>query len=184
MSVRWASHPSRLLHLNLKIEKGLAFSDFVLYISRDLETATREVMRDAEVIFEWTVHPLRAEPKKLAVFVVSLVAVGLAVWLSFGELSWVVISLLFLLGALHRFWLPTLIRVSEREIEIRRWFIRTSHALSNYKRAEIGLRWVHLSTFSEVNRLDHYRGLLLPLADDGNEFKAFIRGRFESKEWE
>ncbi len=134
-------------------------------------------MRDADVIFEWVVHPFSEQPKKALLFVGAMLLIGIAVWFSFQDIVWTTVALMILLGSLHRFWLPTRFRVSQSQIEVWRWFIRTVHPLENYKRAVIGDGWIFLSPFADPSRLDSHRGLLIQLASNAQGFKSFIESK-------
>ncbi|MBI5058628.1 hypothetical protein HZB60_02465 [candidate division KSB1 bacterium] len=131
-------------------------------------------MRDTDVIFEWSVLPLGADHARSTVFVAALVLIPLLVGLSFHSSEWALISLVFLLGSLNRFWVPQRYRVSETEIEFSRWWFRTTHRLNGYKRFVPGARAVFLSPFAEPNRLDPYRGLWVQLGRNAQEFKSFL----------
>jgi hypothetical protein len=131
-------------------------------------------MRDSDVIFEWSVLPLGEDRKRTTVFFAAAILLPLLVGLSFRSNLWALVTLVFLLGSLNRFWVPQQYRVSETELEFSRWWYRTTLPLNRFKRAVFGPSWVMLSPFSEPNRLDPYRGLWVSLGENAQEFKAFI----------
>ena len=131
-------------------------------------------MRDADVIFEWSVWPLGAEPKRALLFGAAVILIPLLIALRFGSTIWLLVAPVFLLGSLNRFWIPQHYRVSDAELEFRRWWFRKVYRLADFKRAVYGVRTVFLSPFAEPHRLDPYRGLWVQLDGDAQEFKRFL----------
>jgi hypothetical protein len=136
-------------------------------------------MRDVDLIFEWKVHPLRDDPKRATVFLLTLSATLAAVWWSFHHLGWVLVAAAFVGGSLHRFWLVTRYRVSDDELEYRRLFIRLTRRWSDFRRVVLEPSGAFLSPFAEPNRLDPYRGIFLPYPPNAGPFKAFLERRIE-----
>ncbi|MBU1920898.1 hypothetical protein KKG66_08630, partial [bacterium] len=93
-------------------------------------------MKDSDVIFEWSVHPIVDFPRRRAVFIIAVAATLCIVWFSFQELFWVFFSLVFLLAALHSFVLPTRYRLSETELEIFRIIPVKRKMLSEIRRVD------------------------------------------------
>ncbi len=134
-------------------------------------------MRDAEVIFEWRVHPLRDDPKRAIVFLLTMSLTLLAVWWSFHHAGWVLVAAVLIGGSLHRFWLVTRYRMSENELEYRRFFFRLTRSLSDFRRVVLEPSGAFLSPFAEPNRLDPYRGVFLPYPPVREPFQAFLERR-------
>jgi len=139
-------------------------------------------MRDADVIFEWSVWPMGSDRGRALLFVAVVIVVPVLIGLRFGANYWVLISPLFLLGALNRFWVRQHYRVSETEIEFRRWWFQTTHPLAGYKRMVVGPAAVFLSPFDQPSRLDPYRGLWVQLGPRGDEFARWLEQKIPRAE--
>ncbi len=134
-------------------------------------------MRDADVIFEWRVHPLRDDPKRAAVFLLTMSMALFAVWWSFHHVGWVLVAAVLIGGSLHRFWLATRYRMSDDELEFGRLFFRWTRSLADFRRVVFEPSGVFLSPFAAPNRLDPYRGVFLPYPPVREPFKAFLERR-------
>lgn len=135
-------------------------------------------MRDADVIFEWRTLPFRDDPRHAWLFALAMIATLIIVWLSFRSMGWVLIAAVFLIGSLHRFWLPAHYRLSEDELESRLGFFRMTRRLSDFRRAVLEPKGAFLSPFAEPNRLEQYRGLFLPYPKDAEPIKSFLKRKF------
>jgi len=135
-------------------------------------------MRDADVIFEWRIHPLRDDPRRAILFLAALAGTLLVVWWSFHHAGWVLFAALLLAGSLYRFWLPIHYRVTEDELVTRQGFLRLTRRLEDFRRVDFERHGAFLSPFAEPNRLEHYRGYFLPYPADSEALKSFLRRKF------
>ena len=136
-------------------------------------------MRETDVIFEWRVHPLSDDPRRAVLFLLVLSVTLATVWWSYHSPGWVLLAVLLIGGSLHRFWLVTEYRVSEDELEYRRFFVRATRRLSDFKRVDFEAHGAFLSPFAEPDRLEHYRGLYVPYPPDPEPFRAFLKRRID-----
>lgn len=135
-------------------------------------------MKDSDVIFEWSVHPIVDFPRRRAVFIIAVAATLCIVWFSFQELFWVFFSLVFLLAALHSFVLPTRYRLSKTELEIIRIIPVKRKMLSEIRRVDCEANGFFLSPFRRTSRLENYRGIFLPYPGIGKEeVREFLLSR-------
>jgi hypothetical protein len=135
-------------------------------------------MHNADVIFEWKIHPLRDHPRRAALFFLTLGVTLIAVWWSFRNVGWVLMAALLVGGSLHRFWLVTDYRISEQELEYRRLFVPMTRRWSDFRRVVFDAHGAFLSPFAQANRLEQYRGIYLPYPPDPEPLKTFLERRF------
>jgi hypothetical protein len=134
-----------------------------------------------EVIFEWISHPIRQNPHKAIIFwLVAGLTLGL-VYAASGQLGWVIIAILFLVGSLRAFLFPTCYRVTTSGIEIRQIICKVVKKCSDIKRADFMRNGIFLSPFAKSRRLENYRGLFLPYPDDRERLEKIIRERIPSE---
>ena len=134
-------------------------------------------MTEADVIFEWTVHPIAEFPKRRVVFLTTVGVTLAAVWIGFHDLFWVLFSLIFLLAALNSFVLPTRYRLSETELEIFRLIRVKLRKLSDVRRVDCETNGFFLSPLRQPSRLENYRGVFLPCPKNRREeVKEFLFG--------
>ncbi len=116
---------------------------------------------ESEIMLEWKSHPLCNDPKK---GILGSVSVAFFVWLFhyvYSEWYITIIALIFLLGSLRRFFLPTHFIFSETDIIIQGVIFSHRRAWNGFRRADIFENGALLSTFDEPSRLDAYRGMNL-----------------------
>ena len=127
------------------------------------------------MIFEWSVHPIVDFPRRRVVFLASVSATLVFVWIGFQEIFWVIFSLLFLLSALNSFILPTRYRLSETELEIFRIVQVKQRLLADIRRLDCEANGFFLSPLRRKSRLENYRGVFLPYPKaKRDEIKDFL----------
>ena len=132
-------------------------------------------MKDTDVIFEWSVHPIVDFPRRRVVFLVAVGATLVFVWIGFQEIFWVIFSLVFLLSALNSFILPTRYRLSETELEIFRIVQVKQRKLVDIRRLDCEANGFFLSPLRQKSRLENYRGVFLPYPKaNRDEVKEFL----------
>jgi hypothetical protein len=135
------------------------------------------VVADPEVIFEWRYDPLTAQPHRAVGAGLATLVIGALVALSFQSAGWGLFALLFMLGSLHRVWLPTNYRVRESGLERTQLGVSTRRPWSEFKRAVLGRNTVFLSPFAEPSRLDGHRGWLIWIKRDDPQFSDWVATR-------
>jgi hypothetical protein len=131
-------------------------------------------LNDADVIFEWTVHPIADFPKRRIVFLIAVSLTVWVIWISYHEIFWAAFALIFLLSALNSFILPTRYRLSKDELEIFRIFAIKQRKLTDVRRVDLAPNGFFLSPLRIPARLEHYRGVFLPYPPNKDEVHSFL----------
>jgi len=122
----------------------------------------------------WRVHPLTESVKRSVMVIGIIVLFCSVVHLSFGELFWTILSLVFLLASLSPYFLPTVYTLNDKEVIVKR-ILTTKRLWTSFR----GFYWdqngVQLSPFTYPSRLDAYRGLFLRFGDNKEEVLEFIK---------
>ncbi|RKZ01436.1 MAG: hypothetical protein DRQ04_04895 [Candidatus Hydrothermota bacterium] len=129
----------------------------------------------------WQVLPIKKGGKKLMIFVIALLGIGVLLYL-FAGLYWALFGLLLLLGSLSAFYTPTKYILTEKEITIKRPLYTLKRPWAEIKRYEADKNGIFLSPFSRPRRLENFRGIYLMVEGNRDEVISFIEERInESK---
>jgi hypothetical protein len=128
----------------------------------------------------WTVHPFKESVKATILVIFIIMFICGVVYYSFGEIFWVILSLIFLLGSLSSFFFPTTFTLDDEKVRVKRVFTTITRAWNAFR----GFYWdkngVQLTPFSHPSRLDSYRGLFLKFGGNKEEVLDFIKSHLKS----
>jgi len=130
---------------------------------------------------EWTVHPLKANWKVSIGLIVFLIAINIAIYLSFDSLTFLFLSIVFLFGSLSSFFLPTTYILNDEGITVKSIFRKSTKNWSYYKSYYPEKKGVFLSPFSHPSRLENFRGLFVRFNNNRAEVVDFIKQRLKVK---
>jgi hypothetical protein len=129
--------------------------------------------------FTWRAHPARSRPFSAVAGVLIILAVVVAVWMSFG-IAWALGSAVILVIALQRFFFPSQFSIDDDGIE------------ANYLLRHQRLQWRdvrrflhddhggYLSTRARRTRLDAFIGLHIIFGDQRDEVTKRVREHMSS----
>lgn len=132
-------------------------------------------MSEPELIFEWRIHPVAANPRRALGLLLMLTALALVTGLSFHSAFWALFCFAALAGSLHRSWLPTTYRIREQSLERQQAGFKTTRPWQDFKRAVLLQDAVFLSPFASPSRLDGHRGWLVQLPENKPDIADWIR---------
>ena len=125
--------------------------------------------------FEWTVHPLKANWKVSTVLIIFLIALCMAIYFSFNSLTFLIFSVVFLVGSLSSFFLPTTYALQDDCIIVKTIFRRSSRQWASFKRYYPEKKGVFLSPFLHPTRLENFRGLYVRFNNNKTNVINFIK---------
>ncbi len=134
--------------------------------------------RDA-IKLEWTVHPLKANKKVSIGLIIFLIALCTSIYFSFDSLTFMILSVIFLVGSLSSFFLPTTYLLQNDCIIVKTIFRRFSRQWDSFKSYYPDKNGVFLSPFLHPTRLENFRGLYVRFNDNKTEIVNFIKQKIE-----
>jgi len=135
----------------------------------------------ADGVAEWTVHPLAQEGRaKTGLLVAIIVGLTLGVFASFGGVGYSLVTLVVLLGALSRYWLPTHYCLDCEGIHSGHLGIRRLRRWDEFARLDVHREGIFLSPFVRPSRLDAFRGCFLRCHGNRDEVIDFARRQIAS----
>jgi hypothetical protein len=134
---------------------------------------------------EWTVHPLIANWKISAGLIAFLIALCTAIYFSFNSLTFLFLSIIFLVGSLSPFFFPTTYTLNDDGINIKSVFRKSSKNWGYYKSYYPDRNGILLSPFPHPSRLENFRGLYVRFNNNKADVVNFVKqklkpGRAES----
>ena len=124
---------------------------------------------------EWTVHPLKANRKVSIGLIVFLIVLCTSIYFSFDSLTFLILSVIFLVGSLSSFFLPTTYLLQDDCIIVKTIFRRSSRQWNSFKRYSPDKNGVFLSPFLYPTRLENFRGLYVRFNNNKTEVIDFIK---------
>jgi len=128
---------------------------------------------------EWTVHPLKANWKVSIGLIIFLIALCASIYFSFNSLTFLILSVVFLVGSLSSFFLPTTYMFLDDCIIVKSVFRRFSRQWNSFKRYYPEKKGVFLSPFLHPTRLENFRGLYVRFNNNKTDVIDFIKQKFE-----
>jgi hypothetical protein len=122
---------------------------------------------DEAILREWTVHLLRREPKRAVVILTSLLFVLCVAWLLFHSPFLMLAGAFMVLSAASEFLFPIRYRLTTRKAAAHWGAARFEIEWGAVKRLLEAEGAVKLSPLPKASRLDHYRGVTLRFAPEG-----------------
>lgn len=134
-----------------------------------------EPRSQAESQFSWTAHPAFERPRHAVAASVVILAIAVAIWLSFESLAWGGLALIVLLLALNRFFLPSRFTITSEGITATYPLLRKRAQWRYLRRFVCDDHGGYLSTRSQPSRMDAYRGMHLLFGRDATQRDAIIK---------
>lgn len=136
-------------------------------------------MPSNQTIFEWTVHPPKRGGYRRVVFLLAVILVPYGIMKALDSAIWAFFSLVFLLGSLSAYWIPTRFTITDDAIELKRWYWKRRKTFRELGRVELDPNGLFVSPFAERSRLDGHRGMLLMEPPERDAVLKYIRQRIE-----
>lgn len=126
-------------------------------------------------VIEWTVHPVKRNPKRSVLVTIFILVVSAVVYSITSSPFFCILSLLFLFGSLGKFYFPTSYRLTEQQIIVKTRMQTLAKDWTAYRSSYPDKNGVLISPFPEPTRLENFRGLYL-MTDKSNrdEVIAFV----------
>lgn len=124
---------------------------------------------------EWTVHPLKTNRKVSIGLIIFLIALCTSIYFSFDSLTFLILSVIFLVGSLSSFFLPTTYLLQDNCIIVKTIFRRSARKWDSFKRYYPDKNGVFLSPFLYPTRLENFRGLYVRFNNNKTEVVDFIK---------
>ena len=136
--------------------------------------------RTPATALEWTCHPLRSESRLRTASLCALLAVcSAASWVGLDGFGYGLLALLVLAASVSRYLLPTRYALDGSVLR-RTHLLRTREwPWSTFRRIDRHRDGLFLSPFDRSSRLDSFRGVFLPLDQNGSAVTAFVRAQVE-----
>ena len=131
---------------------------------------------------EWTVHPLKANRKVSIGLIIFLIALCTSIYFSFDSLTFLILSVIFLVGSLSSFFLPTTYLLQDDCIIVKTIFRRSSRQWDSFKRYYPDKNGVFFSPFLYPTRLENFRGLYVRFNNNKTEVIDFIKQKIGDKQ--
>jgi hypothetical protein len=128
-----------------------------------------------DIRLEWTVHPLKANWKVSVVLIVFLIALCTGIYFSFNSLTFLFLSIIFLVGSLSPFFFPTTYILNDDSINIKSAFRKSSKNWSYYKSYYPDKNGVLLSPFPHPSRLENFRGIYVRFNNNKADVVDFVK---------
>lgn len=128
-----------------------------------------------ESSFTWRVHPFRESVKTSVIVIAVIVFICAIVYISFGDIFWVILSFLFLFVSLSSFFFPTSFFLDEKEVKVKRVLTTISRPWERFKGFYFDKNGVQLTPFTYPSRLDNYRGLFLKFGNNKDDVINYIK---------
>jgi len=130
---------------------------------------------------EWTVHPLKANKKVSIGLIVFLIVLCTSIYFSFDSFTFLILSVIFLVGSLSSFFLPTTYLFQDDYIIVKTIFRRFSKQWGSFKSYYPDKNGVLLSPFPHPTRLENFRGLYIRFNNNKTEVVNFIKQKIGDK---
>lgn len=131
-------------------------------------------------VLKWIDHPLKKRGKNLLIVVLFLVIAPTVVFFSTKSLFFLLLSVIFLLGSLSTFFLPTTYELSEDGLKVKFFFNTRQMEWGKYRSFYADKNGVLLSPFEKPSRLENFRGIYLRFNQNKDEVVNFIQQRIKS----
>lgn len=129
-------------------------------LTTQLDTAEKPILA-------WRTHPLRREPKRLPVLLLTFALGASCVWMMFGAAPPVLAALVLMTLAISEYLFPTRYRIDETGATAEGGAGKLKIQWKETRRIVSLQNGILLSPLSAPSRLDSFRGILLRCAPDG-----------------
>ena len=132
-----------------------------------------------DIKLEWIVHPLIANWKVSVGLIAFLIALCTAIYFSFNSLTFLFLSIIFLVGSLSPFFFPTTYTINDDGINIKTVFRKSSKNWGYYKSYYPDKNGILLSPFPHPSRLENFRGLYVRFNNNKADVVNFVKQRLK-----
>jgi hypothetical protein len=149
-------------------------------LEKKIATDTSPVNSTGTEVLKWIDHPLKKSWKNLLIVVLFLMVAPAVVFFSTKSLLFLFLSIVFLLGSLSTFFLPTTYELSEDSIKVKFFFNTRKMEWGKYRSFYVDKNGVLLSPFEKPSRLENFRGIYIRFNQNKDEVVNFIKQRIKS----
>ena len=140
-----------------------------------------ETQRQTDEQLSWTVHPLVENWKRSALLGIFLCFLFLCIYWGFRSAQVVVLSALFLLGSLYKYFLPFRYYCETDRLIVTACCYRLERPWATFRSSYVDANGILLSPFAKPTRLENFRGVYVRFGTQPSESVVdFIRARLES----
>ena len=132
---------------------------------------------EASESLEWSVFPFLENLRRSIIVVAIIVAVAVLVYLVFGDVFLVILSVAILFASLHAYFTRTRYRLDDSGVAVRTLSVKTAKPWSHFKRYYPDDRGITLSPFAKPSRLEPFRSVRLLYGSNKDEVVAFVSKR-------
>ena len=144
-----------------------------------MEAVEKNITSPGQVL-KWIDHPLRKSRKNLLIVIFFLILAPAVVFFSTKSLFFLLLSIIFLLGSLSTFFLPTTYELSEDGLKVKFFFNTRQAEWGKYRSFYVDKNGVLLSPFEKPSRLENFRGIYLRFNQNKDEVINFIKSKIKS----
>ena len=116
-------------------------------------------MADAPTTLSWTVHPLVENRRKSVLLVLFLALLLFGIYWGFQSVSVALLSAIFLLGSLYKYFLPFHHQCEADKLIITSCCYRLERSWETFRSFYVDANGVLLSPFVRPTRLENFRGV-------------------------
>ena len=132
------------------------------------------------VLAEWSVHPIRQEPRKLATFLLLLLLANgilflLLRWMYTSHAYLAVLGNLVLIGSVSDYLFPVRFRLTEEGADYRNLLLRKHISWADVRNCYVSDYGVKLSPLEKQSRLDAFRGFILIFNNNREEIIEHVK---------
>ena len=149
-------------------------------LEKKIATDTSPINSTGTEVLKWIDHPLKKNRKNLVIVICALILIPVIVFLTTNSLFFLLLSIIFLLGSLSTFFLPTTYELSEDGIKVKFFFNTRQTEWGKYRSFYVDKNGVLLSPFEKPSRLENFRGIYLRFNQNKEEVINFIKSKIKS----
>ncbi len=149
-------------------------------VDKKIEMDSTPVDSTKAQVLKWIDHPLKKSKRNLFIVIIALILVPVIVFVATNSLFFVLLSIIFLLGSLSTFFLPTTYELSENGIKVKFFFNTRQMEWGKYRSFYVDKNGVLLSPFEKPSRLENFRGIYLRFNQNKDEVINFIKSKIKT----
>ena len=139
-------------------------------------------MADAPTILSWTVHPLVENKRKSVLLGLFLSLLLFGIYLGFQSIAIALLSAIFLLGSLYKYFLPFHHQCETDKLIITSCCYRLERSWETFRSFYVDANGVLLSPFARPTRLENFRGVYVRFGKHTpEEFIDFMTSKIKSE---
>ncbi|MFZ1684593.1 MAG: hypothetical protein WAU88_10745 [Candidatus Zixiibacteriota bacterium] len=152
-------------------------------VKDNLPTNTvQESLENEGEVLEWVSHPLKRSLAKSAGVSAVILLFAILVWTGTDSIFFTSLSIVVLVMALTKFFLPTGYKLTEQKIYVKSFTHTLVKEWKIYRSYYPDKNGILLSTFAGPSRLENFRGLYLLFEGNRDQVIAYVKARLASPE--